>query len=328
MNTQSSLYKELTNDELKQIIESNFNTTQISEIELLDGGMFNTTYKICFGEPTKKVVLRLGPINRHLLLDFEQSLMEAENYVYKCCESYNIPCSTVLVCDTTREIVDRDYMIISYIEGVALSNLKLPKEIKANLYCEIGKYMSKFHSITNKSFGRVSYIVEGKIFDTWYDYLYFEISDITSKIEKYDAFTKTELQQIKEVYQKNKQLLNEITLPILVHTDLWEGNILVSKTDDKYEVKAIIDADRAIFADVDFELASPWMINDDFLKGYNPNFDFEDFNSQKRVIRRKIYLILYNMIDIYVGYAEYNNTDNAESLKKTVLSIVNDLNNL
>lgn len=325
MNTNSSLYRELSQKEILAIVESNFNSNRLQESVLLEGGLFNTTYKITFGQDCRSAVLRCGPVNRDLLMAFEEKLMQAENCVYKLCENAGIPCSKVLVCDTIRKIIDRDYMIIEYINSIPLSDNSISKDEKSGLYFQVGKYMKQFHSITNPVFGRVSYLVSGISFSTWYDYLIFEIYDITEKSRKFHAFTEDEIVFIQSVFEKHKALLNEITAPHLVHTDLWEGNVLVHKENGILTVAAIIDADRALFGDVDFEFASPWMINKDFLRGYDMNFDSTDFNSEGRKTRRKIYLILYYMIEAYVGIAEYNNEKQFQENKKLVLNLSSEL---
>jgi len=325
MNTNSSLYKELTHDEIRTIVNVNFKTDVLQEASLLEGGLFNTTYKICYGNDIRQAVLRCGPVNRHLLMAFEEHLMQAERYVYELCEINKVPCSNVLVCDSSRKIIDRDYMIVEYIESIPLSDVRIDKNQKADLHAQIGRYMKQFHSITNNKFGRVSYLVSGKTFCSWYDYLIAEIDDITENSRKYNAFTDTEVDLIRSAFIKHKQLLDDITIPHLVHTDLWDGNVLITQKNDKYDVAAIIDADRAVFGDVDFEFASPWMIDKDFLNGYDMNFDFADFNSEDRQTRRKIYLILYYLIEAYVGIAEYNNAKQFDDYKKSVLAFASEL---
>lgn len=325
MNTNSSLYKELTDDEIKTIVSVNFNTDVLQEARLLEGGRFNTTYRICYGDDRRRAVLRCGPVNRHLLMEFEKHLMQAEKYVYDLCEINNVPCSNVLVCDSSKKIIDRDYMIVEYIESIPLSDAGIDEKQKANLHSQIGRYMKNFHSITNNKFGRVSYLVSGKTFFSWYDYLFAEIDDITEKSRKYNAFTNDEIDLIISAFRKHKQLLDDITIGHLVHTDLWDGNVLITHKNGRYDVAAIIDADRAVFGDVDFEFASPWMIDKDFLNGYDMNFDFADFNSESRQTRRKIYLILYDLIEAYVGIAEYNDAKQFKDYKKSALDLALEL---
>lgn len=40
--------------------------------------------------------MRVSPVNRHLLVGYEENLMNAETYVYSICQQIGIPCSKVL----------------------------------------------------------------------------------------------------------------------------------------------------------------------------------------------------------------------------------------
>jgi hypothetical protein len=66
MNITSSLFRELTAAELCAVIASSLDTAVV-ESRLLSGGLFNTTYFVKTATEGD-VVLRVGPINRHLLL--------------------------------------------------------------------------------------------------------------------------------------------------------------------------------------------------------------------------------------------------------------------
>ena len=72
----SSLYLELSQSELNCIVSKAL-CTEMRSAQRMTGGLFNTTYLV---ETVKYglVVLRLGPVNRHLLMPFEHRLMEAE----------------------------------------------------------------------------------------------------------------------------------------------------------------------------------------------------------------------------------------------------------
>ena len=119
MNT-SNLYKELSYCELKPIIKKHFNQDEF-EFSLLKGGMFNTTYLIFLISTGVKYVLRLGPINRQLLLPYELNLMNGEKYFYELCAKEHIPFSKIIVCETDKLLIDRDYMIVEYIDSSSLS---------------------------------------------------------------------------------------------------------------------------------------------------------------------------------------------------------------
>lgn len=122
MNKQSNLYEEITIEQIQLLFEKTMKVTDSIQADLLSGGMFNTTYHVRSKASGLDAVLRLGPVNRHLLMRFEENLMEAEKYVYELCRKEKIVCSEVLVCDTSRKWINRDFMIVSYIPSVAMLN--------------------------------------------------------------------------------------------------------------------------------------------------------------------------------------------------------------
>lgn len=319
MSNISKLYKELTKEQLLKIIENNFNES-IFKYNLLKGGLFNTTYLITLKDE-KKLVLRVGPVNTHLLMPFEHNLMQAEKYFYDLCKQENIPVSNVIVCDTTKKLIDRDYMIIEYIDSIVMSEAKLSKEEKDRLYEQVGNYAYKIQNIKGKKFGRLANLVINKEFLKWSEYLKDDIEQITNLHLKHNIFTIEEVESIRNVIIKYTHILDEIKIPSLTHCDLWEGNILLSKKDNNYEIAAIIDGDRAIFADSEYEFGCPYMTNEFFIKGYTKELSMDN-NS---IIRRKIYWICYNLLDCYVLFVQHNNNEEGEKLKDKILKLVSEL---
>lgn len=63
------------------------------------------------------------------------------------------------------------------------------------------------------------------------------------------------------------------------------------------------------------------MINESFIKGYGVplNMDFES------ITRRKIYSLIFNIIDAYVCMAEYNNGENSQMNKNAAIGFLDQL---
>lgn len=329
MNKKSSLYQELNKEEIINIIKKWFHTDILQEYFLLKGGLFNTTYKIIYGEERKEAVLRAAPINRHLLLEFEENLMEAEYVFCEYCKKKQIPTSNILVCDTTKQIIDRDFMIAEYIPSISLSDLSIPEEQKKKLYYEVGCYVKKMHEITKKNFGRLSREVKGETWKSWYEYSIYEIENVLKgfrarqeKKKLYgEAFSKDEEKILIKTFEKYKSILDTTTVSHLLHTDLWEGNVLVSQIEEEYKVAGIIDGDRAIWGDVDYDLYSPWMINEDFLRGYGMQKEKNVLSDSDREKKKKLYYLWYDLINSYVYYAEYNEEKLFRSHKTEVMRL-------
>lgn len=321
MNKTSKIYKELKKEELNKIIENYFGMGIKFKERLISGGLFNTTYYIEIPEKNKKVILRVGPVNRDLLMPFELNLMKDEEYVYKLCKNNKIPCSNVLLCDTEKKIINRDYMIVEYVDSKALSEIKISEDIENKLYYEVGQHISKLHSITSEKFGRVYDVSEGNGFSLWSEYLIDEVSKLSEKIRKFNIFDDEQLELFKSCIYKYKEILDEVKTPHLVHGDLWAGNILVENKNNNFNIAAIIDADRAIFGDIEFEFANPWITNKHFIEGYGKELS-SDIKSE---IRKKIYSLLYSLIDSYVWYVEYDNNELGLENKEKSLKLVEEL---
>ena len=319
MNT-SNLYKELSYCELKPIIKKHFNQDEF-EFSLLKGGMFNTTYLIFLISTGVKYVLRLGPINRQLLLPYELNLMNGEKYFYELCAKEHIPFSKIIVCETDKLLIDRDYMIVEYIDSSSLSEISMSGKDKDKLYRDVGKYTENLHHISGTKFGRLSELVNGNGFDKWSEFLISENNQLAVSVQQAGVFTSCDVYKVKEILLQYSEVLDEISVPKLVHADLWEGNVLISSQNDNYDVAAIIDGDRALFGDIDYDFASGWMINEAFLVGYGTSISTDNHS----LIRKQIYSMMIHLTDTYVWKVEYNNEENSLSNRKVALELISNL---
>ena len=318
MNTASNLYLELTEQELTAIVRKHFSPAVITEARLLSGGLFNTTYFFQLSDGLQ-IVLRLGPVNRPLLMLFEDHLMQAEAHVYTLCREAGIPVSQMLAVDTDRDVVDRNFMCVCYIPSAPLSRLEPSDDLKNRLYQETGALTRKMHSITGPRYGRVSQSLTGGGYDSWKEASLAEIENWKVRAVPVGLYSPEELAAIDAVFSRHGHLLEEIQSPCLVHADLWAGNVLIAGD----HVAAIIDTDRAIFGDRDFEFASGWMINDAFVDGYGSALSTDE-NS---VIRRELYALIYSLLDGYVWLHQYNNKENSDWCHQNAMERVQTLLN-
>lgn len=314
---QSRLFQDLTSKEIGIIAFHHFGKRSFS-FHLLKGGMFNTTYQIDFSMG-KSYVLRVGPVNRHLLLPFEEHLMLAEEQVYRLCREKGIPVPTVTACVTDKAIIDRDYMITEHIFSRCLNSPEISQQEKRKLYEDVGRITFQLHGINGEKFGRVFDVLSGGGYDCWGDFLQSEFSQTVEKLRQHSIFQHSELNMMEKIPGMYRDVLNQIQEAHLIHTDLWEGNVLV--TPDSQKVAALIDADRALFGDTAYEFASGWMINEAFLSGYGGI----DSPTSDSILRQKIYTLLYRLIDTYVYLVEYDNIEGGMEAKEKVLELTRDL---
>lgn len=297
----SLIARPLTEEEVRLVAERHFPGMKRLGFTALKGGLFNNTVRIDFAD-APPVILRAGPVRPELLLPYELHLMDAEAEVDRLCEEAGIPCSHVLAADSSKTLLDRDYMLVACIDSLPLCDPAVPPEAKPGLYRETGRLMARFHQIGGRSFGRVYDVTNGNGSESWAEALIGELADISGMLLEASLMERGVLDGVRALLEENRALL-ECGKPRLAHTDLWEGNILVRQTGDHWEVAAIIDGDRAYFGDPDYDFSTPWMITPDFLAGYRKAPE----DSPARQKKLRIYRLLLGLAEAYIWEKEYNN---------------------
>lgn len=315
MNTQSSLYRELPPDELIRIMASVFPEEKVSAHQVLSGGLFNTTYRVITDR--RDVVLRMGPVHQELLLPYEHNLMAAEALTDRLCRENGIPAPTVLHLDTSRTVIDRDFMVVDRIDSVPLSDPSVLEDRKPDLLRECGRLTRKLHSVTGTQFGRLANIVAGKGSHSWYDAVMAEFDEVFAAAEPYRLFDDSLREKAYRFLSQRKDLLDAITEPRLAHCDLWAGNVLIETVGGNCRVCAIIDGDRAMFGDPALDFAAGWMTTPEFLDGYGAAEA-----SSEDITRRAVYALFFRLQDAYIWKIEYNRNDYFEEALRSAEKIL------
>lgn len=297
----SRIARPLTGEEVRLVAERHFPGQKIARFTALKGGLFNNTVRIDF-ENAGSVVLRAGPVRPDLLLPFELHLMAAEAEVDRLCAAAGVPCSEVLALDTEKTLLGRDYMVVRCIDSLPLCDPAVPAEAKPALYREVGRLMARFHRITGPAFGRVYDVTHENGCAAWADALLRELGELRECLLSAHVMEAAALDEIGAAFAENRALF-AVEKPALIHTDLWEGNILVRQNADGWEVAAIIDGDRAYFGDPDYDFAILWISAADFYAGYGKT----PSDSPVRQKKLRFYRVLHCLTDAYVWHEEYQN---------------------
>jgi aminoglycoside phosphotransferase (APT) family kinase protein len=95
-----------------------------------------------------------------------------------------------------------------------------------------------------------------------------------------------------------------VTTPVLVHFDLWDGNILVESSSAGRRISALIDAERAFWGDPLAEFVSLALFADieqdtAFLRGYRAAGGMVtfDFAARRRLSLYRAYLYLIMWVE-------------------------------
>jgi len=312
----SKVFKELTTTEIIAVVTDLFGSkTKILDYQLLKGGVFNTTYWVKTNNARNGIVLRVAPINRHLLFDFEKSMMAAEPLFYQMLQAKGIPTSEVIHYDNTGRVIDREYIIFKYIQSIPLNHVKVPQEVKPRLYQHLGALIALLHDIKSEQFGWKRPQRSLEMQATWGAFLQRFAIEIADKASAYALFRAAELNRFVEIFS-HKAVFNQITQACMVHADLWEGNVLVRENEGQWDIVALIDVDKAIFGDKDLEFTAPTALNGDFLRGYGPR----EPESTSSIFRKNAYHLLVNFMYAYIWFAQFENRERYELAKKNGLA--------
>ena len=292
--------------------------------ELLRGGLFNTTYRLDMED--RSVILRLGPVHREVLLPYEQYLMASEPVIQELMWRRGIPTSKTVFLDLDRSFLDRDIAVVGSIPGASMASLELDPAKERGICRKAGELVRSIHTISaydlpvppEHPFGRTSLVLNGKGSDSWREAILCEVRQWSEHAEAAELLPYELIQRCVRCFEVLGAVLDEVTEPLLVHGDIWYGNLLV---DEGGSLQAIIDNDRSFFGDPDFDLMLPWMPAEPFLEGYGRALDMSD----RAVLRRKLYRFLLLLEDTYILKVEYRDPEGYLRSKAEVASSLAEL---
>ena len=145
--------------------------------------------------------------------------------------------------DFTHQLLDRDYMLQSFIEGERWDTIRqgLTDEQNNHLWERFGSILRQIHDVQGKSFGLP---LTGLLFSNW-------IQCVIERLERALQTAQTDrleipyLSAILEFVRFHPQQLEEFQTPRLLHGDLWSFNILVKREGERPSIVGILDADRS-----------------------------------------------------------------------------------
>ncbi len=236
-----------TKDQIEVLCRRGFgNNTEIESIDELHGGTFNTSYLITFASQVK-VILRIAPLHTPDTYWEEAFLMRREHAM----QPFFAPIATLmpktLLVDFTHELIDRDYMFQSFIEGERWDNVmdELTPAENNILWEQFGKITKRIHEVRGELFGIP---LPGCLFPSWNEAIVDRLEH-TIQAGREKQLEIPDFASIVEVIRSHPGLLDEVQTPRLLHGDLWSFNILVQRNESKPSIVGILDADRSWWGD-------------------------------------------------------------------------------
>jgi len=272
--------------------------------ELTDG-MYNAAYLIELADGQKSV-LKVAPPKHVKVLRYEKDIMRAEVETLRLVRAQTeVPVPEVLAYDTSRRLMDNEYYLMTFIPGVGMQKLRkeLSFEDQRAIDFRTGEYLRQINSITGPHFG---YFAQPEFhFSTWREAFSRMIESVLQDGRDAGVELPVPYEMLSARLPAFYHFLDEVTQPVLVHWDLWDGNILVDPKTQK--ITGILDFERALWSEPLMEMSfDAFGINPAVLEGYDPDL-LSAPNARTRRTLYNIYLWLIMIIEC--TYRQYETKD-------------------
>lgn len=235
------------------------------EVTELGEGCFNAAYAVRLSDG-RETVLKIAPPIDFPIMSYERNIMRAEVEGMRLArEKTDLPIPEVYCYDGSRTLCPSEYFFMSRIEGRSFSAVsgEMSGREKTAVEFASGEMNRKLNGITGERFGY--FAQPEKQGPDWFHVFSGMLRDIFLDAEKMKISLAVRFDTVRQLLSGTRGAFGEVTVPRLVHWDLWAGNIFVKDG----RVTGIIDFERCLWADVLMECGfrsggrSP-----DFMRGY------------------------------------------------------------
>ncbi|MFG3340276.1 phosphotransferase family protein [Glycomyces sp. NPDC048151] len=214
-------------------------------------GFFNAAHALELADG-RHVVVKVAPDKDLKLLRYEVDLMATEIECFERGLAAGVPMPALHYGDPEGGV-----MIIDRLKGVTLAKAgkDIPEKERIALRREIGELSARFATVTGERFGYPR--KDGRTAaDSWSASFQAMIDDVLADIAENGSPLPRPAEEIRALVAAEKDLLDEVERPALVHFDLWDGNIFVVQDESGWRVEAFIDGERALYGDPIAEVVS------------------------------------------------------------------------
>jgi len=212
--------------------------------ELRDG-WFNAAYALRLDDG-RRVVVKIAPPPGAEVMTYEQDIMATEVATMRLVATNPaIPLPAVLGEDTTGELCASPYFVMEFVEGQTLAQVaaQLDPATLSAVRRQTGEIVREINGFTGPWFGCPGHPrLQGS---TWRDAFGHIVGSVIADGVRRDVDYGHAVDEIHAVMARHAPALDEVTVPRLVHWDVWDANVFVRDG----QVTALIDFERALWGD-------------------------------------------------------------------------------
>lgn len=189
------------------------------ERRTLSGGTYNAVEELRLTDGTR-YVLKVPPPDTAPALTYERQLLLSEAEFYRQAATVGVPAPR-----TVGDLGD-GHLLMTHCPGEPWGDL--PERERRPLRRELGHMVARLHRVTGPGFGYPSGAL-GPLVPDWRTAFAGMYDAVLDDARRYRAWLPRPVGEVAGVARTAFDALDEVTVPRLVHFDLWRGNILVER---------------------------------------------------------------------------------------------------
>jgi len=281
------------------LAEAGIPQAQVTGVTPLDGGTFNEVSRVTLADG-RRLILKVPPPPDAPVLAYERGILRTEALFYELAAPHSqLP--AVIHAGSGHDGAP-GFLLMTELPGQPWPAVagRIGDSERQRLRGELGRIVAGLHTMTGSGFGYPARPLTA----SWRTAFGGMLDTILAEADQYRVTPPLPTGVIRQRAARHEGALDEVTTPVLVHFDLWDGNILIDLDGGAPRIGGLIDAERAFWGDplADFvSLALLGDINQDeaFLAGYR-NADGPgklDASSRVRLALYRSYLYLIMLVE-------------------------------
>ncbi|MFG2127209.1 phosphotransferase family protein [Streptomyces sp. NPDC048751] len=273
----------------RMLAEAGLEPDRLAHLAPLGGGTYNAVDELRLTDGSR-YVLKTAPTATGLR--HENRLLVSEAEFYRGAAHADVPAPQVLA-------LDGQHLLMTPIPGAPWDG-SLTEAEQTSLRGELGRQVARLHTVTGPAFGYPSGAL-GPLAPDWRTAFTTMFDAVLDDARHYGAPLPLPADEVARTAEAAHDALDEVTVPRLVHFDLWRGNILVDRTAGEARIGGLIDGERMFWGDPLADFVSLALLGDitkdeAFLAGYREAGGHAEFDRPARLrlalYRAYLYLIM------------------------------------